>query len=585
MYLSLLKGRVMWAALAVVAMGVVLVLTASDVGVWAQQGPAGDLCSSRPCNSTPAFDRDTLNRSVSKNTPPGVNIGDPISATDPDEGDREYGDTLTYSLEARGDTAADRTAAASFDIDESTGQLITKAALDADSQPTGYVVSVRVKDSGGAEVAQLVTISVTDVDEAPLAPAAPTVVSGEDEDDGNNVAESTVSLKVVWHPPENSGRPNITDYDVEYKESAATAFTDIGHNSAATTATITGLKVDTSYNVRVRAENTDNDGPWSLMGTGSTNKEGNAAPKFTDSNATLELDVDENTPAGEDIENPVRAEDGDGLSLTYRLEGAHAGLFNFDTRSGQIKTKAPLNHESTACGYDDEADATTCTYRVTVVVFDRAGGSDAKAVNISVDDEDESPVAPARPTVRATDKSSRSLDVSWGEPENTGPPITDYNVEYRKVSIGSFSTNGVTVSGTTATIAPADNAGTTGMDERLTPNTSYEVRVKAMNAEGTSTWSALGTGKTARANHQPVFDDRPHSGDGSERSSTLTIARTMDENARAGQNVGRVVADDQDNDSLTYKLQASVDTDARPRRSRRGSRLTRRPVRYEPRRG
>ena len=51
----------------------------------------------------------------------------PISATDGDEDgadndDIEFGDTLTYSLSG--------TDAASFDIDASTGQLITKAPLD-----------------------------------------------------------------------------------------------------------------------------------------------------------------------------------------------------------------------------------------------------------------------------------------------------------------------------------------------------------------------------------------------------------------------------------------------------------------------
>ena len=74
----------------------------------------------------PIFD-DTGTRSVPENTPPGVNIGDPISATDDDDDgedndDIEFGDTLTYSLSG--------TDAASFDIDPSTGQLITKAPLD-----------------------------------------------------------------------------------------------------------------------------------------------------------------------------------------------------------------------------------------------------------------------------------------------------------------------------------------------------------------------------------------------------------------------------------------------------------------------
>ena len=62
-----------------------------------------------------------------ENTPPGVNIGDPhLGHRRRRDGRRnddiEFGDTLTYSLGG--------TDAASFDIDPSTGQLITKAPLD-----------------------------------------------------------------------------------------------------------------------------------------------------------------------------------------------------------------------------------------------------------------------------------------------------------------------------------------------------------------------------------------------------------------------------------------------------------------------
>ena len=84
-------------------------------------------------------------REVPENTPPGVNIGDPISATDTDEGTEEFGNTLTYSLQASADTPEARVDAASFDIDPSTGQLITKAPLDADSTKASYTVTVRVE--------------------------------------------------------------------------------------------------------------------------------------------------------------------------------------------------------------------------------------------------------------------------------------------------------------------------------------------------------------------------------------------------------------------------------------------------------
>ena len=520
----------------------------------------------------PVFvDGDTADRSIPENTPPGVNIGDPISATDADEtGDAttdamEFGQTLTYSIDAA--------SAALFDIDASTGQLITKAPLDTEATPN-YTVTVTVDDgeTRGTPVTTTVTITVAnDADETPLAPIPPTVVSGPEDADTED-EESTMSLKVVWHPPYNVGRPDITaDYEVEFKESTATSFGTTGVSIAtfpATTATITGLDPDTSYDVRVRARNGDGLGLWSLVGTGSTNKEGNSPPVLNDDDgptddSLVERDVDENTPAGENVDSPVTATDGDTTTLTYGLEGPHADLFSFDTRSGQIRTKAPLNHEDARCGYVDGATpSTSCIYRVTVTVVDRAGGSDATRVHIEVEDTTEPPSAPARPIVRATEKLSTSLDVSWNAPDNTGPPITGYTVEYRKGS-EAFSDDGVSITGTTATISGTDpDSGTDPLTPWLSPNTSYEVRVRARNDERASDWSASGTGRTNKANKQPIFDDRPHTGTGSERGSDFPVSRRVDENPRSAQIVGRVFADDEDNDRLTYKLEASADTDA-----------------------
>ena len=88
-------------------------------------------------------------RSVAENTAAGENIGDPVAATDPDN------DTLTYTL-----GAAD---AESFDIEESSGQLQTKAALDYETK-TSYTVEVTATDPSGAGATITVTVTVTDVD-------------------------------------------------------------------------------------------------------------------------------------------------------------------------------------------------------------------------------------------------------------------------------------------------------------------------------------------------------------------------------------------------------------------------------------
>ena len=190
-----------------------------------------------------------------------------------------------------------------------------------------------------------------------------------------------------------------------------------------------------------------------------------------------------------------------------------------------------------------------------MTVVDGAGGSDATGVNIDVSNRIEAPSAPNRPTVRATEKSSTSLDLSWNAPANGGPTITSYEVEYRKGS-EDFSDDGVTVTGTTAKISGTDSSNNDA--PWLDPDTTYEVRVRARNIERESAWSGTGTGRTNRANHEPIFDDRPGNSD---RGSAFTALRTIDENPRSGQVVGRVFADDADNDRLTYKLVESENTD------------------------
>ena len=512
----------------------------------------------------PVFDTtvDPGSRRVLENTPPGVNIGTPVFANDMDENDLEFGNTLTYKL---GGTDADK-----FDIDPSTGQLITKASLDfenprggTNSNSNDYSVTVTVDDGETRTTTctpctQDVTIEVTDnVSEAPAAPDAPTVVSGVDSDLTDNDETSTTSLKVIWHAPENMGPRNL-DYDVEYKESTETEFgsSNESKDDNNRTATISNLDADTSYDVRVRATNGENNSHenWSLVGTGLTNKEGNSPPQSNDETIATR-NVDENTPAGENIGSPVSASDLDTTTLTYTLGGPDAGLFNFTTRTGQLRTKAPLNHEDPRCYDATDPSDTKCYYYVTVTVVDGAGGSDATGVRIEVGDRTEPATPPARPTVRATEKLSTSLDVSWSAPQNTGPDVVSYDVQWRKGS-DPFSDDNCGGTGGDNCLA---RTGTSVKIVDLDDDTTYEVRVKANNGERASAWSSSGSGRTSRANHDPIFDDRPFSGTRSERNSAINVGRTIDENPRSGQVVGRLLADDEDNDRLTYKL---IGTDA-----------------------
>ncbi len=534
----------------------------------------------------PSFVSDTNARSVNENTPPGVNIGEPISATDADEtGENalEFGNTLTYSIDAA--------SAALFDIDSSTGQLITKSPLNHEVADS-YTVTVTVKDgeTRDPDITQAVTVTVVDVDEPPAAPFAPTVVSGQDDDDTPTTNESTTTLKAVWHAPDNTGPAALT-YEVQFKKTTQASFTTLSPAPSGAVATIIELDPDTPYQVRVRATNAEGTGPWSLVGTGSTNKGNNKPPTFIDTSNVVTRDVDENEEAGEDVGRPVSATDDGVLPLTYRLEGPDAGLFDFNPSQSQIRTKRGVtyNHEDPSCGYVDGAEPSTrCTYYVTVTAFDGQGGSDAKAVQIEVDDVPEAPGVPRGITIRATEKSSRSLDVSWQEPENMGPPITGYDVRYRLGNSGTFRTAEAT--GTTVTIVPSDDAATTDVDERLTPGASYEVYVRAETGELTGPWSGRVLWRTSAANRQPKFNDRPDTEerrtdpDYSSAGDTRLVNRSVNENTRTGQPVGAAVRAN-DRDKLTYSLIAdtirTTDIDKFDINKSTGQILTKDPLNHE----
>ena len=107
-------------------------------------------------NTAPEFpSSENGRREVEENTAAGQRIGDAVAASDPD-----VGDTLTYRLDG-----AD---AASFEIDELSGQLLTEAALDYDEGKRSYSMTLVVTDTSGETDSIRVLVAVTDVDEVPV---------------------------------------------------------------------------------------------------------------------------------------------------------------------------------------------------------------------------------------------------------------------------------------------------------------------------------------------------------------------------------------------------------------------------------
>ncbi len=372
---------------------------------------------------------------MNENTATDVAFGDPVTAPDPDSGAM-----LTYSL-----SGAD---AASFGIVESSGQLKTKGPLDYEGSQNVYDVIVTA-DDGSLTVSVEVSIAVNDVKEAPGTPDAPVVEAAS--------TDGQTSLDVTWTAPSNTG-PAITDYDVQYRVAdSEDDFTGASQDGVVTQATITELSPGVTYEVQVRATNDEDTGLWSTSGEGTTDSVTRA--------------VDENTATDVAFGDPVTAAGGG--TLSYSLGGTDSASFTIVESSGQLKTKALLDYE------------TKSSYSVEVRADD---GFVVKsiAVTINVNDVKEAPGTPDAPTVVAASTDGQtSLDVTWTAPSNTGPAITDYDVQYRVADSGDDFTD-----------ASQDGVVTQATITELSPGVTYEVQVRATNDEDTGLWSTSGEGTT-----------------------------------------------------------------------------------------
>ena len=313
-----------------------------------------------PANRAPEFmEGDRTTRSVAENTPAGAEIGDPVAATDFNR------DTLTYSLRGLGSDL--------FDVDASSGQLLTKAALDYETEGS-YSVFVWVQDNKNAigrpdterDTVIRIELAVTNEDELGTVALSlsepdvdvPITASLTDPDGGLD--------RVVWSWARSADQ---------------TAWTAI---SGAALASYTPVAADKGRYLRATASYTDGHGPRkSAQAATVAPVPSNAAPEFTakdlDSsrgpNGAIERSVAENTGEAEAVGAPVAAIDAEGDAVTYALGGADAALFTIDPDTGQIRVGAGTT-------LDYEADKNV--YEVIVTATDSSGASTTVAVTIAV---------------------------------------------------------------------------------------------------------------------------------------------------------------------------------------------------------
>jgi trimeric autotransporter adhesin len=194
-----------------------------------------------------------------------------LTASVPFTGSNDYGDSAVTTNTATAVEDATKTASSSTSPISVTGL----------TSSTSYTFTVTSTNAFGVSNASSASNSITTAS----TPGAPTSVTASDPGtDGYAL--------VSWTAPASNGGSAITDYTVQYSSNSGSSWTTFSDGtSASTSATVTGLTLNTAYIFRVAAVN--------ALGTGSySDPSASFTPVAHDSGAMFPLQVITVGPAG-----------------------------------------------------------------------------------------------------------------------------------------------------------------------------------------------------------------------------------------------------------------------------------------------
>jgi len=332
----------------------------------------------------------------------------------------------------------------------------TSATVTGLTNGTSYVFRVLAVNAAGNSAASGESVAVT-----------PLTLAGAVQ--GLAVVPGNGQLAVTWAAPLTTGGAPVSDYVIQYRPDVAgavwTTFSD--GTSAVPGTTVTGLTNGTRYIVRVAAVNPVGIGP------------------FVESAATAPFTVP-GAPTG------VAGTVGDGrVNLTWTAPAATGGSpvtdylveYRLNAAGSTSWTSFPRSPSTaTSAVVTPLVNGQSYVFRVTAINAAGSGTPSAASAVLT-------PVTvPGAPTGVVATAGDSQATLSWAPPASTGgSPITDYVVEYKRLSDANW---------TTFARSPSTTPGV--LVTGLTNGFNYEFRVTAKNAQGLGTPSAKSNGVTVR---------------------------------------------------------------------------------------
>ena len=318
----------------------------------------------------------------------------------------------------------------------------TARVVDGLTNGTTYTFTVIAVNAVGTSAESAPSNAVTPLS----APAAPTI----------GVATAGISkATVTWSAPGDVGGTPLTGYVVT-PFIGGTAQTPVPFNSTATTETITGLTIGTTYTFTVAAVN--------AVGTGADSAASNAVTPvaYTVPDApTIGNALPGNAQATMSWTAPAFNGNSSitGYVVTPYVSGVAGTPVNFAGAGTSNKVVTGLTN------------GTTYTFRVAAKNAAGTGAQSGDSVAVTAG-------APSNVGFQAAAPGNASAKVAWTPPNNNGSPVTGYVI--------------TPFIGTTAQAAQTFNTtATSDVATGLTNGTTYTFSIQAINANGTG--SAVST--------------------------------------------------------------------------------------------